>query len=960
MHRSLWARVVFFASIANAAYLTSRRGDPSSIPEAGNLRHATTLAGSINHPGKDDAKEIVDVKRHKDDFKQAMGKVKNMSPKKMAEENRDLMSSTLFPGKKPDLGKKVLDLFLALICIVWLWVYKTLFYATYQHQERSYKHWSDQDDEKVLSGLSQEERNSQEAYYSAPEADFVIVCYNPARTASDDEQRVPRGLLKSTFGEGMLRKLEGGAPHQKKLPRLEKMYNFHEELGDETFVKTLSKKASGILNFAQGSSTENVEAQHAEDEKELLRSRRRDVREALVQDLYEWLPRKGFSLSMFTSMHSDYLFLCITLKSDAMVRRTAERFSLNLQLQLNVLDKLNISQPDDPISSPPYVTYDRSLATIIMPDKGDKGFYRTFDGPEQTTTILNSLERIHAISNSINKVLDLQTAKNKGLIVDYFPAHLRNSVFEFKETWYKWGLLTDLTFSLPITSIREYVGARTAFLFAWNGFYCKLLLALIPVVVIFELVNFLARHGYITNWNDQSLLGLSTVIAVWTRIAHNLWQRQERFLVTLWDLKAIPRDSSVRPQFSGTLMPSQLNGNLLVKTYPGWKVQLRAAVSWLVTIAFCAVDSVFVVGFLDAHHGRLSVAASVVLALIIQVFTLIYNVLGRALTDFENHELRVSYHSSYYYKLFMFQFVNQYSAFLYIAVKEQHTKRGCPTIHGHDNNCVGLVEQQLPWTFAALTITQVATVIFNRHFVSFLIWLEELQTRREGYETEAMTFLEEQSKYSTFRVHEEVEVSVTLALTLGYVLIFGSIAPRIAFLSVMVFAVHLRGTAKHIMTSAARTLPIRAAGIGILGDSVHFLASFAMAFSGYLLVSYGPFFKGTQVLTRVSGFLLWGLFVYMLWSFVDVCFMTSTPDVDNLDQRRDYVMEELLVQRSNALAENISELETQEGVSLEYPDEVADGRWAEIPRLVDKHKAVLEGESSSPRRTLTASAADDI
>ena len=65
--------------------------------------------------------------------------------------------------------------------------------------------------------------------------------------------------------------------------------------------------------------------------------------------------------------------------------------------------------------------------------------------------------------------------------------------------------------------------------------------------------------------------------------------------------------------------------------------------------------------------SRAQVVASVVNVVQIQILTFIYDYLAFKLTDLENHRNDVLYEDSMIIKLFLFQFVNNYSSFYYLA-----------------------------------------------------------------------------------------------------------------------------------------------------------------------------------------------------------------------------------------------------------------------------------------------------
>jgi len=160
-------------------------------------------------------------------------------------------------------------------------------------------------------------------------------------------------------------------------------------------------------------------------------------------------------------------------------------------------------------------------------------------------------------------------------------------------------------------------------------------------------------------------------------------------LIKLWNIKADNADASIRPDFQGELVQSPVDQNQQILVYPAWKYAARKAISWTVTLLFCFLDFSCVLLWLDLFSNKMSPVASICQAIMIQVFTQIYNRLAEYSTIAENHKYQTDFYSSYLAKMFIFQFVNQYSAFFYIAIKQQFTPAGCPTVFDTPNNCVG-------------------------------------------------------------------------------------------------------------------------------------------------------------------------------------------------------------------------------------------------------------------------------
>merc|ERR1719379_471890 len=88
----------------------------------------------------------------------------------------------------------------------------------------------------------------------------------------------------------------------------------------------------------------------------------------------------------------------------------------------------------------------------------------------------------------ICKHIDLNAAREEELIVDWYPLHSTDWLRILRPIWGSRRQFRDFTFVQPIAQLRDYFGARVAFLFIWNGLHCKLLLALWPLALLAELV----------------------------------------------------------------------------------------------------------------------------------------------------------------------------------------------------------------------------------------------------------------------------------------------------------------------------------------------------------------------------------------------------------------------------------------------------------------------------------------
>merc|ERR1719456_1320268 len=124
---------------------------------------------------------------------------------------------------------------------------------------------------------------------------------------------------------------------------------------------------------------------------------------------------------------------------------------MKLQIQSKVVAELGIDQPEDePESSPPLVVYDgRTCKNILGEDATDTDFYRVFDAPGNTKTIISSTDRIRIILAHFNKLVNLDFAVQHKLLVDWFPAHANYKLADLEACWARFSHMKDLSCVQP-------------------------------------------------------------------------------------------------------------------------------------------------------------------------------------------------------------------------------------------------------------------------------------------------------------------------------------------------------------------------------------------------------------------------------------------------------------------------------------------------------------------------------
>jgi len=384
---------------------------------------------------------------------------------------------------------------------------------------------------------------------------------------------------------------------------------------------------------------------------------------------------------------------------------------------------------------------------------------------------------------------------------------------------------------------------------------------------------------------------------------------------------------------------------------------LKMFVTTLATLIICGIVLVVIFVWNSLFEGNMGLVASICLTIQIQAFRLAYNCFVPVLVDWENHKFQRKYYDSYVFKQFLFQSVNSYAAFFYIAIKQKHTAAGCK------GGCLAVLRFQLASTLLILSVARIGQVVFESNFVKIKLWWEHYQLKVHWIKDNEWLFkhvmevkepqehipkryhVEEQSKYGVNRYQEQVENMLQLVLALGFVFWFGGVAPIIVPCCLAVYVVQLRASAYMLLCYTQRPLPRTAVGIGSWRSIINFMMQGSVIFAGFLVTVYGDTFRRTPLLTRMAGVFLYVMFIWTCWFFVDKICPGHSDDAQLLWERRKYVVKKIMDQTMGdegrphntprvhpGTPEQIhrgSSMRTYEALKVF----VQEGRWADIPHL---------------------------
>jgi len=384
---------------------------------------------------------------------------------------------------------------------------------------------------------------------------------------------------------------------------------------------------------------------------------------------------------------------------------------------------------------------------------------------------------------------------------------------------------------------------------------------------------------------------MTIIVLIWSKIASNLYAREEVFFMRKWGMNADIKNRIIRSEYKGEKKPTDHDSNLQEKQANVLAADAKLAISAFVTfLAVCLVAfAIFL--WVAIFDGRMNLLASVCLTIQIKIFEFLFNILAGFLTDWENHKYSDSFYNSYLIKQFLFAFVNSYWAFLYLAIKQRHTDKGCPA-----GGCLWVMRKQLTITLVILSVLRIVAVILQTFTVKFKLWMEDRALKKEldVEELPKRSFVEEQAKYADFRTIEYVQAMMQLVVPLGYVILFGGIAPITIPFAFCVFAVSLRAQGFLLCTTTKRPVPAMQYGIGAWSTIVTILMNIAVLLAGFLLAVYGDMLARENQITKMSIVVLFMFGIYLMWAIVDVMLPDTTSTITVMGARRGRVMHKLM------------------------------------------------------------------
>jgi anoctamin-10/anoctamin-7 len=479
------------------------------------------------------------------------------------------------------------------------------------------------------------------------------------------------------------------------------------------------------------------------------------------------------------------------------------------------------------------------------------------------------------------QAIKVQRRINKGEILAFYPLHRPNDIVKLRRAWLSWRVNP---WSQPFHAIKEYFGEKVGLYFLFMGHYTRWLLVPAFVGLVIQFIVF-SYSNVVAATNAPFLPLFSVFICIWAIMMLQYWGLLEKRTALEWGTAGYEKSQEDRPEFEGVEARSMINGEAIT-FYSEADRQLKIDVSAVTVFTMiCAVvgvvSSIYIIRQTLVKQG-MTVAdaqtiASLLNAVFIQVTNILYSSAADGLTKWENYRTITEQEDSLTTKVFLFQFVNSYASFFYIAYFAEHFEdNGCG-----EQGCMYTLAINLGIIFiTALVVGQITQVVIP-FFTIYTAKKFENKTAEEiaqkansGSEAEPETRPEHEFKLMPYDESDVLGDYTSTAIQFGYLALFVTALPMAAFLAFLLNLSEVKSDTLKMLLLHQRPLPVMVEDIGAFQGIFTVIAACAV-------ISNGAIMKFTMTtLHPLSVDTQWWVFVGFQWVvfFILVVVAIAIPD----------------------------------------------------------------------------------
>ena len=496
--------------------------------------------------------------------------------------------------------------------------------------------------------------------------------------------------------------------------------------------------------------------------------------------------------------------------------------------------------------------------------------------------------------------ISMRKKMNKKEVLGFFPLHNMTRRRELYDAWLgnRWQLPQNQPFDL----IKNYFGEKVGLYFKFLGHYTNWLLT--PAIIGTVLQLLIAATG---NFSHPAVPFFSFFIALWGVLMLEYWKRKEQYTALHWGMTEFEATETERPEYEGEEMNSYIDGSKIIFFSPksaSHRVKsASAAITLFSALVLACVVGVFIIRailYSTAVGTYSSFLASLINSFLITVFNFLYSNVSTKLTDFENHRTDTLYEDSMITKLFMFQFVNSYCSFFYLAFVAPYrpTPSDDDGQEGNIGEC-GYNDCMIPLAINLATVYGMRLCLGNFMEVVLPMIIKHYKDKKEDEDrTSESGIISTGEREYRMPVYDQMKGSIDdyseLAIQFGYMTFFLSALPVSAMLSFINNFVEIRTDAYKMLKNHQRPRPAGAQDIGSWGAIFAVITSICVVTNAGLIVFTMEVLKMYSDMTRMWVFIGFQWALFSLQYLIAVAIPDEPLQVSIQKQRTEFLVDKIL------------------------------------------------------------------
>ena len=353
---------------------------------------------------------------------------------------------------------------------------------------------------------------------------------------------------------------------------------------------------------------------------------------------------------------------------------------------------------------PPHFSYENSKKSKFQLYEKNDDYHNCFfneNCEHEKISLFRNIEKLRIINKSLEFFIKFNFLKKNNIL--HKKIYKRNFLsYENKNLFY------DLSFSLIkkknllnlINTIRNFFGEYYSFyfLFVEEFLIWMIFPSLIGIIIkflIFPSENIETIKKVKFNYYDFTLILFCIGISLWATLFMKSWKKKEKIYKYFWGMENYEKNENILENFKPNLNFPFIFGEK-IKTVTFLQKFIIKTISYgiltmMVYIRLISVHYIYKIKYKYYNNSlKNNIIFSSFSALILKIFSILYEIIARAFCNWENYEKKSQRNFGLGIKLIMFEFVNNYSSLFYIAFYKSYSNQKCL-----NENCYFELEIQL-------------------------------------------------------------------------------------------------------------------------------------------------------------------------------------------------------------------------------------------------------------------------